>query len=157
MLPGGENGTLADYAPFYFAPRSPMLYAIHRKNVEGVAARQEEIVHLVSSCEAVLDAGLAFTFTDGHAIMEFSEFYDDLRHLDKVDWEIMRERYWNDQDGTGERPRRRQAEFLVRTALPWALITEIGAMTPAIANQAQEIVGRATHKPAVTVQSGWYY
>jgi hypothetical protein len=31
----GAQGTLADYVPFYFAPRSPMLYAIHTGWVEG--------------------------------------------------------------------------------------------------------------------------
>jgi len=29
-VPCGPGGTLADYVPFYFAPRSPMLYTIWR-------------------------------------------------------------------------------------------------------------------------------
>lgn len=29
------GGTLDEYVPFYFAPRSPMLYSIGRGNVEG--------------------------------------------------------------------------------------------------------------------------
>src|SRR5690606_28302780 len=43
------GGTLADYVPFYFAPRSPMLYTIDRGNVEGYAGGQKSIVYLVTT------------------------------------------------------------------------------------------------------------
>ena len=33
MVPIGPGGAVSDYVPFYFAPRSPMMYAIHRGNV----------------------------------------------------------------------------------------------------------------------------
>ncbi len=36
-----------------------------------------------------------FAFTDGHAVMDYSEFYDDLQFLNMIDWEIMQARYWN--------------------------------------------------------------
>ncbi|MEV0595128.1 type II toxin-antitoxin system toxin DNA ADP-ribosyl transferase DarT [Nonomuraea cavernae] len=155
--PAAPGGTLADYAPFYFAPRSPMLYAVHRSNVDGVVARQDEIVHVVSTCETVVTAGLDFAFTDGHAIMEFSEFFDDLRYLDRVDWEIMQARYWNDLDGTGERPRRRQAEFLVHGRLPWHLIVRIGVMSEAVRDQVKAIVVGIEHMPEIIVRRDWYY
>ena len=32
----GPDGCLHDYVPFYFAPRSPMLYAIYKGNVAGL-------------------------------------------------------------------------------------------------------------------------
>ncbi|MFB9252731.1 DUF4433 domain-containing protein [Sphaerisporangium melleum] len=156
-VPCGAGGTLADYVPFYFAPRSPMLYAVHRRNVEGVTARQEDIVYLVTTCESVLTAGLAFAFTDGHAIMGFSGFYDDLRHLDKIDWEVMAARYWNDTDGTGERPRKRQAEFLVHKRFPWSLITEIGVMTEAARRRVGSIITEIEHQPEIIVRREWYY
>ncbi|MEV6984188.1 DUF4433 domain-containing protein [Sphaerisporangium sp. NPDC051017] len=156
-VPCGAGGTLADYVPFYFAPRSPMLYAVYRRNVDGVTARQEDIVYLVSTSESVVAAGLAFAFTDGHAIMGFSEFYDDLRHLGKIDWEIMRARYWNDTDGTGERPRKRQAEFLVHKRFPWSLIATIGVMNESARGQVQAIITGIEHQPEIIVRRDWYY
>ena len=66
-VPVSAGGTLAEYVPFYFAPRSPMLYAIHRGNVIGYAEGQKPILHLVSSAEAVQKAKIPFAFTDGHA------------------------------------------------------------------------------------------
>lgn len=41
----------------------------------------------------------------------------------------MGERYWNDTPEDGDRKRRRQAEFLVYTSLPWRLIEEIGVIS----------------------------
>ncbi len=34
-VPTCQQGYLSDYVPFYFAPRSPMLYAIHCGTVEN--------------------------------------------------------------------------------------------------------------------------
>ena len=61
------KGTLADYVPFYFAPRSPMLYTIHGGNVAGYTEGQKPVVHLVSSVDAAVALGKPWCFTDGHA------------------------------------------------------------------------------------------
>lgn len=44
-VPCGPGGTLADYVPFYFAPRSPMLYAIQGGLLGPEAAQAECLVH----------------------------------------------------------------------------------------------------------------
>ena len=80
-VPVCRRGTLADYVPFYFAPRSPMLYAIHRGAVEGYDDGQRSILHLTSTAELVVQSGLPFAFTEGHAEIAFSEFFDDLESL----------------------------------------------------------------------------
>lgn len=157
VIDRGPGGVVADYAPFYFAPRCPMLYAIHRGSVRSVAHGQQEMLHLVSDAEAVRDVGLPFVFTDGHAIMNFSSVFTDLGDLDQVDWEIMRSKYWNDNDGTGERPRKRQAEFLVHRCLPWRLITEIGVYDQAMADRTAALMGSSTGRPEVSVRREWYY
>ena len=156
-VPTCEGGTLADYVPFYFAPRSPMLYAINGGYVEGYHGSQRPILHLVASVEAITEAGSLFTFTDGHADIVYSEYFDDLDDLDKLDWDIMEERYWRDTAEDGDRKRRRQAEFLVHQFLPWNQIIEIGVINNVMAAEVTGIIEVADHKPNVVVRRDWYY
>lgn len=45
-VPCAAGGCLLDYVPFYFAPRSPMLYTIFRGNVQGYTEGQTPIIHI---------------------------------------------------------------------------------------------------------------
>jgi len=157
VVPVGAGGTLADYVPFYFAPRSPMLFAIERNQVEGYRGGQSSVLHLAATAQAVAAQGKAIAFTDGHADISFSRFFTDLAHLDKLDWKVMAETYWNDTPSDGDRKRRRQAEFLVHQFFPWQLVTEIGVMNQTVAEQVKAALANAPHVPVVTVRRGWYY
>jgi hypothetical protein len=135
-----------------------MLYAIYKGFVDGYDGGQSEIVHLVSSTEAVDEAGLPWVFTDGHAEMApLTDFFDDLRDLHKIDWEVMESKYWNDTDEDPDRKRRRQAEFLVHEFFPWQLIASIGVHGQTTSDRVQEILAKAKHKPDVHIKRAWYY
>ncbi len=134
-----------------------MLYTINRGNVDGYPNGQNGVIHLVSSAEAIQDAGLIFAFTDGHGIMYLSEFYDDLADLDRVDWAVMALRYWHDTNDDNDRKRRREAEFLVHRFLPWSLIREIGVINDQMEADVRFAMTQAAHQPIVTIQCGWYY
>lgn len=151
------GGRLADYVPFYFAPRSPMLYVINRGGVQGYTEGQRPILHLVSSAEAVRAAGLPFAFTDGHAEMDISRFFTDLRDLNKIDWNIMTSQYWNDTNLDGDRKRRRQAEFLVHQFLPLSLIERIGVINQKMRSQVSALFSASAQKPLITIEPAWYY
>jgi hypothetical protein len=156
-VPCAARGCLHDYVPFYFAPRSPMLYAIHRGNVEGYADGQNPIIHLVSEAETIAANNLAFAFTDGHAVIAYSEFYDDLQQLDMIDWEIMSADFWGNTQEDGDRKRRRQAEFLVHQFCPWTLIKEIGVINSTLQKQVREILQDFNYQTPIRVYSSWYY
>lgn len=153
----GSGGTLHDYVPFYFAPRSPMLYTISCGNVEGYTEGQAGIIHLVSNAQAVVNAGHEFVFTDGHGIVQLTQFYDNLKHLDKVDWDIMRATFWGDIDIDNDRKRRRQAEFLVYNFFSWTLVSEIGVNNSQVKEQVERTLQGTKHQPTVVVRSNWYY
>lgn len=156
-VPCAAGGCLHDYIPFYFAPRSPMLYTINRGNVEGYAEGQNPILHIVTEAEIISANNLVFAFTDGHAVMDYSEFYDDLQFLNMIDWEIMRAKYWNNTQEDGDRRRRRQAEFLVHQLCPWALITEIGVINHTVSSQVEQILQNFNCQTPVRVYPSWYY
>ena len=57
--------------------------------------------------------------------MEYTDFFDDFKDLDKIDWNLMKAKYWNAIPEDPDRSRRRQAEFLVRDFFPWQLVHQI--------------------------------
>lgn len=156
-VPCGPGATLHHYVPFYFAPRSPMLYTINQGNVEGYNEGQRPVLHLVTSINNVLEAGLEFVFTDGHGIMAFTDFYDDLKDLDQIDWELMKARYWADSEEDSDRRRRRQAEFLIHEKFPFLCIEEIGVMNRSVQKEVEFILRVADFRPNITVKKEWYY
>jgi hypothetical protein len=155
-VPLAPGGNLHDYIPFYFGPRSPMLYTINRGNVAGIA-NQRPIIHLVVEAQALQRNNIPFVFTDGHAVMAFSEFFDHLENLDQVDWGIMQATYWHDTADDYDRKRRRQAEFLVHQFCPWELVTEIGVYDQETLDFVQATIAASTHQPIVRINRRWYY
>jgi len=156
-VPCGPRGVLHDYVPFYFGPRSPMLFTISRGNVEGFTGGQQSIVHLVSTIQVVQAAGLGFVFTDGHGIMAITGFYDDPAQLDEVDWPLMNAHYWADTDDDLDRKRRRQAEFLVHQRFPVPLIQGIGVINQHKKTEAEALLAEFGLTIPVAAKPGWYY
>ena len=140
IVPVAPVETLHEYVPFYFAPRSPMLFTINSGNVEGCDYRQDDIVHLVSQDKTYRDGGHTFAFSNLHAVKGFAEFFNDLSRLDEIDWSVFFEeplvegycRYWHSRTSPARhalRQESRMAEFLVHQQVPIAAISEIGVRT----------------------------
>lgn len=149
--------TLHHYVPFYFAPRSPMLYTINQGNVPQYQDGQGSIIYLVSSVQNVEDANIPFVFTDGHAIMSFSEFYSDLQDLDKIDWNVMQSNYWFDTPEHPDRRRKRQAEFLLINFFPLKILKGIGVINAQMKEQVECILQQNNISVPVAVVPKWYY
>ncbi len=167
----GPGGVLTDYARFFFAPRPPMLLPISSGRVAG--RTQENVVHLVTEVQTV-GADRPIVFTDGHAIKApLTEFFTDLIDLDKVDWRQMWIQqpavldwtkvpvtYWNSIPSDPDRPRRRQAEFLVHGLAPWSRVIGIAVIDEKMATQVKAILpatpSGATSLPVVACPH-WYY
>jgi hypothetical protein len=156
-VPCGPGGTIHDYVPWYFAPRSPMLYANHKGCVANNPDGQAVIIYLCTSIEAVVKAGLPFVFTDGHAIMFNSHFHANLGQLDQIDWPLMQSKYWHAIDSDLDRPRRRQAEFLVHGFAPWTLVEEIDVFDQTRLAAVQTCLQDATHRPVVRRNTSWFF
>lgn len=154
-VPCGPQVHVADYVPFYFAPRSPMMYTISKGNIPG--RRESDIVYLVSSVEWVNERGLEYAFCDGHPIIQITSFYDRLDDLDKIDWEVMRAAYWHDTTDDPDRSRRRQAEFLVHDFFPWDLVIGIAVRNKDIRGRVDECINGFEGQPKVAIKREWYY
>lgn len=157
MVFASKGGCLHDYVPFHFASKSPMLYTISKGNVPGHKGGQKPLIFLASTVQRVEESKTAYAFTDGHATMKFTWFYDEIEDLQEIDWNIMRAKYWNDTDEDPDRKRRRQAEFLVHKKFPLDLLQGIAVFNAGMQDQVLEILSDAGVELPVKVKKEWYY
>lgn len=155
----GPGGFVGEYVPFYFAPRSPMLFRIQQGGVEGVDGDPRGLVYFATTTERVEAAGLRWVFTDGNAAAAVTRFFDDNTDLlaEIVDWPLMVATYWGNTTEDGDRVRRRGAEFLVHGAVPLAVIDEIGVYDAAAQARARGILVAAGTVLTVNVRQEWYF
>ncbi|WP_326552045.1 type II toxin-antitoxin system toxin DNA ADP-ribosyl transferase DarT [Micromonospora sp. NBC_01813] len=162
QIPVGPRGYVGDYVPFYYAPRSPMMYRIacdHRDSVAGrYADGDRPLIYLAATVGAVVDAGATWVATDGNAANATSAFTTALDDLDgMVDWPLMHAERWNSNTDDPDRQRRRMAEFLVHHEVPLAGFHQVAAYSSAHAARAQVALGDHPLAKSVVVRPTWYY
>jgi hypothetical protein len=168
VVPIAPGGNLHDYVPFHFAPRSPMLKTIDSGNVQGNDYRQDDIVHLTTTVEAIVAAGLPFVFTNYHAVKAFAEFFGAQGDLDKIDWELLFEqphlggycKYWHNPYSKPRyalRMETRSAEFLVRDSVPLAVLGQIAVRTGSMAERVGVALANTGWSPDIKIIPDWYY
>jgi len=158
-LPLGSHPNLhvGDCVPFYFCPRSVMLYLIYQGNHPELAYRQGQgpILHF----EADLHAAVAWAnaqparwaFTLSNAGSYFFEDRNDLARLGEINWPAVEARDWRaHKEG-------KQAEFLLEHRFPWHLIERIGVQSPIVYRQVVNALPPNGHRPTVEVRTDWYY
>ena len=119
-LTNNGNLNLRQYIPFYFGPRSPMLYVI-QKGYNGVTRyHPSELVYCIVRLSDIRSQNIDCVFTDGHAFSAITKYYskDDLDRIDEiVNREDVYAQFWNVEDDL-DLKRRKEAELLIKTELP---------------------------------------
>jgi len=154
---------VGDCVPFYFCPRSVMLYLIYRGNDEELTFQggQGPIIHieadLYDSIAWADSVGTRWAFTLSNAGARFFEDRCNLKELNEINWEAIQTNRWSGDGIPGSVKEGKQAEFLIEGAFPWDLVTRIGVYSRPIADRVNTILQRATHKPPVKIIREWYY
>ncbi len=167
-LPDPPGGVVHDYVPFYFAPRSPMLSAIHNEKVVGCQWKQADIVHFETTVANVTASSKPFAFYDRNATLQHSCCYTDLARLDAVAWDLLTEpprldgfcKYFLDSYRDvryADRMERRQAEFLVKDVVPLGQMLRIGVIDQQRAVEVTAIIARCGVRLPVVVMRDWYF
>jgi hypothetical protein len=150
---------VSDYVPFYFCPRSIMLYVIHCANSNDLAYRggQEPIVHLEADLFSVVrwaqTNGRRWAFTLSNAAARYTEFRSDLSKLDELNWPAIAS--GNFRHPTVQEPK--QAEFLLHGSFPWTLVSRIGIHPKVSYNRVVAALAVSEHRPNVEVRPEWYF
>lgn len=154
--PGTKVG---DYVPFYFCPRSVMLYVIHRANHPELKYRggQGPILHLEADLHGVIDwaeaRGRRWVFSLSNAGARYAEFRSRREDLHLLDWSAIASTDFRDPDVK----ERKQAEFLLHEAFPLDLVERIGVHSAAVRTQVSAALATASHRPTVEVRPDWYF
>lgn len=154
---------VGDCVPFYFCPRSVMLYLIHQANHPGLAYRggQGPIIHLEADLRQTVawaeKHSQRWAFTLSNAGARYFEDRSDLARLSEIDWAAVQNNGWGYQDVAHSVKEGKQAEFLIEKQFPWALVSRIGVQSQQAFRLASAALQMATHKPPVEIKSNWYY
>lgn len=148
---------VGECVPFYFCPRSIMLYLLHCGNHQDLTYRggQQPIIHLEADLRRTVEwaeqHGKRWAFTLSNAGSYYFEDRNNLQHLGEVNWDAVQAQNWSgNKEG-------KQAEFLIEGGFPWELVERIGVYSQGVATQVIQMMQGLTHKPRVEILRGWYY
>lgn len=165
-IPIPPHGLLHDYVPFYFAPRSPMLYAINEGNVDGCHYRQKDIIYFQTTVDYLNEHDAFYIFSDRNATLEYALFesdYDQLSQL--INWDYITSppridgycKYFHTTHQYPERGEIRQAELLIYKQIKLNQIHSIGVYNQHTLEIVDELLTRYHCNLPVSIQSAWYF
>lgn len=99
-VPCHKGTMVSDYVPFYFCPRSPMLYIAHRQNHGEMTYKggQEAIIHLEADYERMVAAAdrnnVPWAVSLSNAAARYAEFQTGAHAIEELDWDCINARQW---------------------------------------------------------------
>jgi hypothetical protein len=151
--------SVGECVPFYFCPRSVMLYLLHKGNNSDLAyaGGQSKIIHIEADLYATVNwaeqNSKRWAFTLSNAGANYFESRNRLDQLHEINWNAVQSTEWC----ASPIKEGKQAEFLVEQRFPWHLVSRIGVQSEVTENQVIKHLQRSSHRPAVEIQRAWYY
>ena len=148
---------VGDCVPFYFCPRSVMLYLLYKGNHPRLTYRggQRPIVHLEADLRAAVEWANQndhrWALTLSNAGSYYFEDRCDLDCLHEIDWDAVKARDWQHCE------ERKQAEFLLEHSFPWHLVERVGVYSEATYRGVVQALPVGGHRPPVEICADWYY
>lgn len=147
---------VGECVPFYFCPRSVMLFLISRGHQDlAYNGGQGPIVHLQADLHATVQWANAqarrWAFTLSNAGSNYFEDRADLAQLNEINWDAVAARLWH------QCKEPKQAEFLLEQSFPWHLVERIGVQSRQVYTQVANALPAQGHRPTVELRPEWYY
>ena len=154
---------VGECVPFYWCPRSVMLFLIHRDNDPDLTYHggQQPILHLeadlLRTVEWAEQHAKRWAFTLSNAGSYYFENRCDLLQLTEVNWDAVSARKWSGRGVPAAVKEGKQAEFLIEDYFPWQLVERVGVHSNALANRVDQALTAIAHRPLIEVRTDWYY
>lgn len=154
---------VGDCVPFYFCPRSIMLYLIAQQNHPELTYQggQGPILHLECDLHASVEWAEAmkrrWAFTLSNAGSAYFEDRANLSALEEINWAAVATNVWSGSGVDRTIKEGKQAEFLLEESFPWALVERIGVRSQTMYQQVAALISGQKHRPKLEILSQWYY
>lgn len=159
-----HNGLcVGDCVPFYFCPRSIMLFLIDRANHPELTYRggQGPIIHLESDLRKTVawaeQNNRKWAFTLSNAGAYYFESRRSLNELSEINWDAVQSTQWSGNGISRSVKEGKQAEFLIERSFPWELVERIGVISREAAQKVVTSLPTTGHRPSVEIRREWYY
>jgi len=76
---------------------------------------------LVCKFETIENSGLEYVFTDRNAKISIANFYTNKQDFEKLHWEVINSKHWNNDESNWSRQDYKQAEFLIKTTFQYSI------------------------------------
>jgi hypothetical protein len=144
-----------NYLPFYFAPRSVMLYRI-QTGFKVAQIAPEHIVYFVYHLSDIL-ADMEYLFTDGHGYAKLTQWFDDIAWIDRLDWDTIESNQWKSTEDDSDRQRRKQAEFWIKNEINLNKIKGIATFDEQTKEEVVALCTQYNQEIEVRVIPSYYY
>ena len=153
----GENeyNPSRDYLPFYFYPKSIMLYRIQTGH-NVMKYEPEDIIYLIYKLDNIIDY-VEYLFTDGHGYASLTSWYEDIENLLILDRSDIVRKQWNNTADDPDRMRRKQAEFWVKQPLDLDLMAGIATYSDEMTEKVKKISDFYQKDLKVKTKPNFYY
>ncbi|MEU4290796.1 DUF4433 domain-containing protein [Kribbella sp. NPDC026596] len=152
------GGMVADYAPFYYATRSPMMHNIHSGKVPSYQDGCDRLIYLATHTQRLIESGLKWVASDRNAVLSHAEFStSDRRLTEMIDWDVMELESCYPVPEHPDRIERRMAEFLVHEHVPFDDFIAIGVKTDALKAEVDDTLSAHGSSLRAIVRPAWYF
>lgn len=151
-------GKLGEYVPFYFTPRSPMLYNIitGQKHPKVKKRERSEIIVIRCLISELVKQPYWF-FTNGNAFDGLSNHYNELKYLEQIDWISINKSLFKNDEEDYNRMHKYQAEFLVRENVPLNCIESLNVFDRNTHDVLKNILTENNINLAVNIQPQYFF
>lgn len=155
---------VGDCVPFYFCPRSVMLFIIHKGNHPQMTYNggQEPIIHLegdlYKTVEWAAQQNRRWVFTLSNAGSSYFEDRNNVDQLTEINWGAVETYQWNGTENAMIKDQK-QSEFLIEYSFPWENVERIGVHSETILQNVMATIAKSNsrYKPSVEIKPEWYY
>ena len=162
MLSSRPGLYAGDCVPFYFCPRSVMLYLIHKANHTELFYQggQCPIIHLEADFHQAVawaeNNQRRWAFTLSNAGAYYVEDRCDLAQLSEIQWDAVETNRWSGKGISRSVKESKQAELLIEHSFPWNLVSLIGVRSRKVYELVPAASRASSHPPHIEIKPEWY-